>query len=251
MKIVVIGGSGLIGSKLVNKLRQLDHSVIAASPASGVNTITGEGLKEALKDADVVVDVSNSPSFEDNAVMEFFRTSTGNLMNAEIDAGIKHHVALSVVGTERLQASGYFRAKLAQEELIKKSGIPYTILRSTQFFEFAAGIANSGTVVQEVHLSTGAVQPIASDEVVKELADIATASPLHTTVEVAGPVRMTMYEFIRFYLKATNDSRQVVADEHALYFGTELKAESLIPGKSPRLGKIKYEDWFSTQLVKE
>ena len=251
MKIVVIGGSGLIGSKLVNKLSQLGHIVIAASPASGINTITGEGLGEALKGADVVVDVSNSPSFEDKAVMEFFRTSTGNLLTAENNAGVKHHVAVSVVGADRLQASGYLRAKLAQEELIKKSGIPYTILRSTQFFEFASGIAKSGTIGQEVHISTGAVQPIASDEVVGALRDIVLGAPLNTTVEVAGPVRMPMYEFIRYYLEATEDSRQVVADEHALYFGTELNDESLVPIGNPRLGKIKYEDWFSTQLVKQ
>jgi uncharacterized protein YbjT (DUF2867 family) len=251
MKIVVIGGSGLIGSKLVTKLRQLGHTVIAGSPASGINTITGEGLNEALKGSKVVVDVSNSPSFEDKAVMEFFRTSTGNLLNAETSAGVKHHVAVSVVGTERLLASGYFRAKLAQEELIKKSGIPYTILRSTQFFEFAAGIAKSGIVGQEVHVSTGSVQPIASDEVVDALLDIVVDEPLNATVEVAGPVRMPMYDFVRYYLSAIEDSRQVVADEHALYFGTELNAESLVPGKNPRLGKIKYEDWFSTQLVRQ
>jgi uncharacterized protein YbjT (DUF2867 family) len=250
MKIVVIGGSGLIGSKLVNQLSQLDHTVIAASPQSGVNTITREGLDEVLTDAEVVVDVSNSPSFEDHAVLEFFRTSTQNLLQAERRAGVQHHVALSVVGSERLPASGYLRAKMAQEELIKASGMPYSILRSTQFFEFAAGIANAGMVGQEIHMSTGAVQPIASDEVVKELVDIVVGPPLNTTVEVGGPVRMTMYDFIRSYLKATNDPRPVVADEHALYFGTELDDKALVPGKNPRLGKTRYEDWFSTQLVK-
>ena len=249
MKIVVIGGSGLIGSKLVNKLRQLDHTVIAASPNSGINTITGEGLSEALKDATVVVDVSNSPSFEDNAVLDFFKRSTTNLLTAEAYAGVKYHVAVSVVGAERLPASGYLRAKLAQEELIKKSGIPNTILRSTQFFEFAAGIAKSGTIGDEVHISTGAVQPIASDEVVNALFDVVLDGPLNTTVEVAGPVRMPMHEFIRYYLNATEDSRQVIPDEHALYFGAELNVESLVPGQNPRLGKIKYEDWFRTQLV--
>ena len=250
MKIVVIGGTGLIGSNLVNKLRQLGHTVIAGSPATGINTITGEGLNEALKDTDVVVDVSNSPSFEDKAVLEFFQTSTGNLLTAEKNAGVKHHVAVSVVGSDRLPASGYLRAKLAQEELIKKSGAPYTILRSTQFFEFASGIAKSGTIGDEVHISTGAVQPIASDEVVGALLDITLGAPLNTTVEVAGPVRMPMYEFIRYYLEATEDSRQVVGDEHALYFGTELNDE-LVPAGNSRLGKIKYEDWFSTQLVKQ
>jgi uncharacterized protein YbjT (DUF2867 family) len=251
MKIVVIGGSGLIGSKLVNKLRQLDHTVISGSPATGINTITGEGLEEALKDTDVVVDVSNSPSFEDNAVMEFFRTSTGNLLTAEATNVIKHHVAVSVVGAERLPASGYLRAKVAQEELIKKSSIPYTILHSTQFFEFAPGIANSGTIGQEVHISTGAVQPIASEDVVDALLDIVLGAPLNTTVEVAGPVRMPMSEFIRYYLDSSEDSRQLVPDEHALYFGTELNDESLIPGEKPRLGKIKYKDWFRSQLVSQ
>lgn len=251
MKIAVLGGSGLIGSKLVRGLRQLGHTVLAASPQSGVNTITGEGLKEALRAAAVVADVSNAPSLEEGAVLEFFRTSTANLLQAETAAGVQHHVALSVVGTERLQDSGYFRAKLAQEELVKKSGTPYSILRSTQFFEFAAGIANASTIGQEVRMSTGAVQPIAADDVVRELADIATGPPLNTTVEVAGPVRMPMSEFIRYYLKATNDARQVVADAHALYFGTELNAESLVPGKNPRLGKIRYEDWLSTQFIKQ
>ena len=248
MKIVVIGGTGLIGSKLVNKLRQFDHTVIAASPNSGVNTITGEGLGEALKDATIVVDVSNSPSFEDNAVLEFFQQSTSNLLTAETCAGVMYHVAVSVVGADRLPGSGYLRAKLAQEELIKKSGIPYTILRSTQFFEFAAGIANSATINGEVHISTGAVQPIASDEVVKALTDVVIDGPLNKTVEVAGPVPMPMSEFIRYYLAATEDSRQLVADKHSRYFGTELN-EELLPGKNARLGKIKYEDWFRTQLV--
>ena len=251
MKVVVIGGSGLIGSKLVNKLRQLGHTVISGSPATGINTITGEGLNEALEDTDVVVDVSNSPSFEDKAVMDFFQTSTGNILSAETSAGVKHHVALSVIGTERLPDSGYLRAKLAQEELIKKSGIPYTILHSTQFFEFAASIAKAGTIGEEVHISTGAVQPIASDEVVDALLDIVPGQPLNTTVEVAGPVRMPMYEFIRYYLDATEDPRQLVPDEHALYFGTELNDESLVPGKNPRLGKVRYEDWFSAQFVSQ
>ncbi|HEX6428540.1 MAG TPA: SDR family oxidoreductase [Niastella sp.] len=249
MKIVVIGGSGLIGSKLVRRLSQLDHTVVSGSPASGINTITGEGLKEALKNTDVVVDVSNSPSFEDNAVMEFFKTSTGNLLKAASNAGVKHYVAVSVVGAERLPASGYLRAKLAQEELIKRSGMPYTILHSTQFFEFAASIANSGTIGQDVYISTGAIQPIASDEVVDALLDIVLGAPLNTTVEVAGPVRMPMTEFIRYYLNATEDSRQLVGDDRALYFGAELNDE-LVPGKNPRLGKIKYEDWFRIQLVK-
>lgn len=250
MKIVVIGGTGLIGSKLVNKLRQLNHEVVAASPASGVNTITGEGLPEVMKGADVVVDVSNSPSFEDKAVMEFFRTSTSNLIAEETKAGVKHHVALSIVGAERLPASGYLRAKVAQEDLIKGSGIPYSILRSTQFFEFAAGIAKSATTGNEVHISTGAFQPIASDEVVDALFDVVTGAPLNATVEVAGPVRMPMSEFIRYYLTATEDPRQLVADEKALYFGAKLN-EELVPAGKSRLGKIKYEDWFTSQLVNQ
>jgi uncharacterized protein YbjT (DUF2867 family) len=250
MKIVVIGGSGLIGSKLVAKLRQLGHTVIAASPQSGVNTITGEGLPKALKEADVVVDVSNSPSFEDKAVMEFFQTSTANLLTAEAFAGVKHHVALSVVGADRLPDSGYLRAKLAQEELIRKSGIPYSILRSTQFFEFAAGIANAGTIGQEVHISPAEFQPIASDETVAALADIVIGAPLNAIAEVAGPMRMPMSEFIRHFLEATEDPRQLVMDKHALYFGTELKDESLVPQENPRLGTINYEDWLHTQLVK-
>jgi uncharacterized protein YbjT (DUF2867 family) len=209
MKIVVIGGSGLIGSKLVNKLLQLDHTAIAASPTSGIDTITGEGLSEAMKDADVVVDVSNSPSFEDKAVMEFFRRSTMNLLTAATYSNVKHYIALSVVGADRLQGSGYLRAKFAQEELIRLSGIPYTILRSTQFFEFASRIAQSATIGNEVHISTGAMQPIATD-----------------------------------------DSRQLIADEHALYFGTEINDDSLVPSKYARFGKIKYENWLSTQLIK-
>ena len=248
MKIVVIGGSGLIGSNLVNKLRQLGHEVIAGSPATGINTITGEGLADAFKDASVVVDVSNSPSFEDKAVMEFFQTSTGNLLAAETSAGVKHHVALSIVGTDRLPASGYLRAKLAQEELIKKSGVPYSILHSTQFFEFAPAIAKSGIVGDEIHISTGAIQPIASEEVVSALMDIVVGTPLNSTAEVAGPVRMPMHEFIRYYLEEAEDSHQLVADENALYFGARLNDE-LVPVGSSRLGRIKYEDWLSTHLI--
>ena len=250
MKIVVIGGTGLIGSNLVNKLTQRGHTVIPASPASGVNTITGEGLQEVLKNTDVVADVSNSPSFEDQAVLNFFRTSAINLIEAELYAGVKHHVAMSVVGADRLPDSGYLRAKVAQEEIIRKAGIPYSILRSTQFFEFADRIAHSATVNDEVHISPAEFQPIASDEVVAALTDIVTGTPVNGIVEVAGPVRMPMSEFIRYYLNATEDSRKLIADEHARYFGTELNNESLVPGANPRLGKIKYEDWFKLQLVK-
>jgi uncharacterized protein YbjT (DUF2867 family) len=204
-----------------------------------------------MKDTDVVVDVSNSPSFEDKAVLDFFQRSTMNLLTAEAYAGVKHHVALSVVGADRLPDSGYLRAKLAQEDLIKTAGTSYSILRSTQFFEFANRIAQSATTGDEVHISPAAFQPIAADETVAALADIATGAPLNATVEVAGPVQMPMYEFIRYYLDATEDSRQLVSDEHALYFGAELNDESLVPGENPRLGKINYENWFNAQLVQQ
>jgi len=249
MNIVVIGGSGLIGSRLVNKLLQLGHKVIAASPNSGVNTITGEGLIEALENANVVVDVSNSPSFEDNAVMEFFRKSTMNLVNAEKNAGVQHHVVLSIVGTDRIPDSGYMRAKTAQEDLINSSGIPYSILRSTQFFEFADRIAQAGTIGDETHISPAEFQPIASEETVSELVNIVISAPLNDIVEVAGPVRMPMSEFIRYYLGTIEDSRQLIEDENSLYFGAKLNDESIVPGKNPRLGKIKYEDWLTRQLV--
>jgi Predicted nucleoside-diphosphate-sugar epimerases len=250
MKIVVIGGTGLIGSKLVNKLTRLDHAVVPASPASGVNTITGEGLDEVLKGADVVVDVSNSPSFENDAVMDFFQRSTTNLLKAGAQAGVKHYVAMSVVGADRLPDSGYLRAKLKQEELISASGIPYSILRSTQFFEFAGRIAKEGTIGQEVHISPAVFQPIATDEVVAALADVLVGAPVNGIVEVAGPVPMPMSEFIRYYLTTTEDPHQLVADENAHYFGARLNDESLVPGANPRLGKIKYEDWLKTELAK-
>jgi uncharacterized protein YbjT (DUF2867 family) len=251
MKIVVVGGSGLIGSKLVSKLRELDHKVISASPDTGVNTITGQGLNESLKDASVVVDVSNSPSFESSAVMEFFRHSTMNLLAAATRSGVKHYIALSVVGTDRLTGSGYLRAKLEQENLIKSSGMPYTILRSTQFFEFAGRIAQEGTIGNEVHISTGTIQPIASDETVAALFDIVIHPPSNDVVEIGGPVRMPMSDFIRHYMTITHDSRQLVADEHAHYFGVELNDGSLVTGENARSGKIKYEDWFNSHLAKQ
>ena len=250
MKIVIIGGTGLIGSKLVDKLRQLGHEVIPASPATGVNTITGEGLNEVLENTDVVVDVANSPSFEEKAVLEFFITSGRNLLKAETDAGVRHHVALSIVGTDRVPDSGYLRAKLAQEDLVRESGRPYTILRSTQFFEFAPSIAQAGTVGSEVHISTAAIQPIASDEVVQALSDIVVGQPLNATTEVGGPERMPMNEFISYYLNATEDSRQLIPDATARYFGAVLDDQSIVPGQDARLGKTRYEDWFSAQLVK-
>ncbi len=245
MKIVVIGGSGLIGTKLVNRLRQKGHEVVAASPNSGVNTITGEGLAEALAGAQVVVDVANSPSFEDKAVLEFFETSGRNLLAAEAAAGVEHHVALSVVGTDRLPDSGYLRAKMAQESLIKASGIPYTILRSTQFFEFVGGIAKSGTDGQTVRLSPALLQPIASDDVAAALADVALGAPVNGTVEIAGPERIPLDELVRRFLRATKDPRQVIADVHARYFGTELNDQSLTPGDNPRIGPTRFEDWLS------
>ena len=248
MKIVVIGGSGLIGTKLVNKLRQLGHEVVAASPTSGVNTITGKGLAEALAGAQIVVDVANSPSFEDKAVLEFFEMSGRNLLAAEAAAGVGHHVALSVVGTERLLASGYFRAKMAQENLIKASKIPYTILRSTQFFEFVSGIAQSATEGQTVRLSPALVQPVVSDDVAAALADVAVEEPLNGTIELAGPEPIRLDELVRRFLSANQDARQVVADVHARYFGAELNDQSLTPGDNPRLAPTRLEDWLSHSI---
>jgi uncharacterized protein YbjT (DUF2867 family) len=246
MKITVIGASGLIGSKLVKLLQQEGHEVVAASLASGVNTITGEGLAEALTGAQVVVDVTNSPSFEDKAVLEFFTTSGRNIVAAEVKAGVTHHVALSVVGTERLQESGYFRGKLAQEKLIKESPIPYTILHSTQFFEFLGGIAKSGTVGQTVYLSPALVQPIASDDVAATLADVAVSPPLNGTVEVAGPERFSLAELVQRFLVKTGDARRVLADVNARYFDAVLNDQTLTPGANPRLGATNFEMWFRT-----
>ena len=246
MKIVVIGGSGLIGTKLVSRLRQKGHEVVAASPNSGVNTITGEGLAQALAGAQVVVDLANSPSFEDRAVLAFFQTSGRNLLAAEAVAGVKHHVALSVVGTDRLPDSGYLRAKMAQENLIKASKIPYTIVRSTQFFEFVNAITQSGTAGQTVHLSPALLQPIGSDDVADAMADVTLGAPLNGTTEIAGPERIPLDELARRYLRATNDPRQVVADVHARYFGTELNDQSLTPGENPRLGSIRFDDWLNS-----
>jgi uncharacterized protein YbjT (DUF2867 family) len=245
MKIVVIGGSGLIGTKLVNNLRQRGHKVLAASPSSGVNTLTGEGVAKALEGAQVVVDVANSPSFENRAVMEFFETAGRNLLAAEATTGVRHHVALSVVGADRLPASGYLRAKMAQENLIKASGIPFTIVRSTQFFEFVKGIAQSATEGQTVRLSPGLMQPIAADDVAAALTDIAVAEPLNDTVELAGPEPIRMDEIARRFLSATRDPRKVTTDVHALYFGTELNDKSLTPGDNARLGPTRFEKWLS------
>lgn len=244
MKIVVIGGTGLIGTKLVHMLHQHGHEVVAASPSSGVNTVTGEGLAQALAGAQVVVDVSNAPSWEDDAVMAFFQTSGRNLLAAEAAAGVGHHVALSVVGTDRLLASGYFRAKMAQEKLIKASPIPYTIVRATQFFEFAGGIAQSATEGETVRLPPALMQPIAADDVAAAMADVALAEPLNGTFEVAGPERIRQDDLVRQFLKATEDARTVITDPKAPYYGLTVNDQSLIPGDNPRLGTIRFEDWL-------
>ena len=251
MKIVIIGGTGLIGSNLTNKLRQLGHEVVAASPSTGVNTLTGEGLAEALTGAQVVVDVANSPSFEDGPVMNFFETSGRNLLAAEVAAGVGHHVALSVVGTERLLASGYFRAKMVQEQLIKDSPIPYTIVRATQFFEFISSIAHASTNGQTVRLSSVLMQPIASEDVAAALADIALAAPINGMIEVAGPEAIRLDELVRRYLNATQDERTVETDPNAGYFGTEVNDQSLTPGVNPLLGKIHLEAWLSSPTNKK
>lgn len=247
MKIVVIGGTGLIGSKLVKQLIARGHEAIAASPNTGVNTLTGEGLADALEGAQVVVDVANSPSFEDQAVMNFFETSGRNLLAAEAAAGVQHHVALSVVGTERLQGSGYFRAKLAQEKLIKAARVPYTIVHATQFLEFLGGIAQSGTDGQTVRLSPALVQPIASDDVATAMADVALGAPVNGTVEIAGPERVGLAALVARYLEAIGDPRTVVADAKAPYFGVELDDRSLTPGDHPRLGTIGFEAWLAAR----
>ncbi|MDD9270488.1 SDR family oxidoreductase [Paenibacillus sp. GCM10023248] len=247
MKIVVIGGSGLIGKKTVNNLRQLGHEVVAASPSLGVNTLTGEGLAEALRGAQIVVDVSNSPSFEDQDVMDFFVTSTKNLLAAEAAAGVSHHVALSVVGTDRLLQSGYFRAKMAQEELIQTSGIPYTIVRATQFFEFIGSIAYVATEGDTVRLPSALMQPMVSDDVAAAMADFAVGEPVNGIVDVAGPDQIPLDEVVRQYLRATQDPRQVVTDDNALYFGSAaVNDQSLVPSDSSnaRIATTRFEDWL-------
>ncbi len=245
MKIVVIGGSGLIGKKVVTNLRHHGHEVVAASPSSGVNTVTGEGLAQALAGAQVVVDVANAPSWEDNAVLAFFETSGRNLLAAEAAAGVGHHVALSVVGTDRLLASGYFRAKMAQEKLIKASPIPYTIVRATQFFEFVGGIAKSATEGQTVRLPPVLMQPIAADDVAAAVADVALMEPLNGTFELSGPERIRQDDFVRQFLTATGDARTVITDPTALYSGITVNDQSLTPGENPRLGTTRFSDWLS------
>jgi uncharacterized protein YbjT (DUF2867 family) len=245
MKIVVIGGSGRIGTKVVNNLRERGHEVVAASPSTGVNTITGEGLADALAGVDVVVDVANAPVWEDKAVLEFFETSGRNLLAAEATAGVRHHVALSVVGTERLLASGYFRAKLAQEALIKASPIPYSIVRATQFFEFVGGIAQGATEGQTVRVPAAMMQPIVSDDVAAAVANVALAKPLNGMVETAGPDPIRQDELVRQFLKATGDPRTVVTDASALYYGIALNDQSLTPGDNPILGPTHFRDWLA------
>jgi len=249
MKIVVVGGSGLIGTKLVSRLRRCGHEVLAASLDSGVNIITGEGLSRAVEGAEVLVDVANSPSFEDRAALEFFETAGRNLLAAERSAGVRHHLALSVVSSDRLADKGYLRAKRAQEALIEKSGIPYTILRSTQFFEFIGAIIDSATVADQVRLSPALFQPVAADEVVAVLADLALELPLNSIVEVAGPERRPMEEMARQFLAAMKDSRQVIADPAATYFGAVLDDRSLTAGPNARLGAIRLEDWLAQHHV--
>jgi uncharacterized protein YbjT (DUF2867 family) len=244
MKIVVIGGSGLIGSQLCKKLAERGHQVVAASPRSGVNTVTGEGLAEALTSAQVVVDVSNAPSWEDAAVMEFFEASTRNLLAAEAKAGVRQHVALSVVGTDRLQDSGYFRAKLAQEKLITASSIPYTIVHATQFFEFLGGIAQASTNGQVVRVPSALMQPMAADDVAAALADITLEPPVNRIVEIAGPVALGIDEAVRRYLTATGDVRRVITDANAPYYGVKVSERTLTPHNGARRGPTRLEDWL-------
>ena len=249
MKIVIIGGSGLIGSKVVRKLRDQGNEAVPASPNTGVNTLTGEGLAEVLKGADVVVDVSNSPSFEDAAVLNFFRTSTTNLLAAEAAAGLRHHVALSVVGTDRLSESGYMRAKIAQEKLIEQSSIPYSIVHATQFFEFIKGIADGATDGDTVRLAPVLIQPMAAEDVATAVTRVAIGAPVNGIVEVGGPEQFRLDEIVRRYLAARDDRRSVIVDPHARYYGAELGERTLVPDNNATIGEIRFEDWLSQQFV--
>ena len=244
MKIVIIGGTGLIGSRAAAILRRAGHEVVAAAPSTGVNTLTGEGLPQAMAGTQVVVDLANSPSFEDKAVLEFFETSGRNLLAAEAEAGVRHHVCLSIVGTDRTPDNGYFRAKVAQERLIEASGIPYTVVRSTQFMEFLGGIAASGAEGDKVRVPTGLFQPIAADDVAAVVADVALAEPANGVVEIAGPERAPFNEIVARYLKAVGDPREVVGDPEARYFGGLVEERSLVPLGEARLGPTRYEDWL-------
>jgi uncharacterized protein YbjT (DUF2867 family) len=245
MKIVVIGGTGLIGSKLVKKLREHGHEAVAAAPSSGVNSLTGEGLADALKGASVVVDVTNSPSWEDAAVLKFFETSTRNLLDYGAAAGVGHHIALSVVGTERLLESGFFRAKLAQESLIKASSIPYTIIRATQFFEFVKPIADLSTEGNKVRLPPVLFQPMAADDVASAIGRVAMSSPVNGTVEIGGPEQFRLDEAVRRDLAARKDPRQVISDPSARYYGIKVSERSLVPNDDARLGETRFEDWLN------
>jgi uncharacterized protein YbjT (DUF2867 family) len=245
MKIVVIGGTGLIGSKLVNKLREQGHEAIAAAPNTGVNTLTGEGLAEALKGASVVVDVSNSPSWDDAAVLNFFETSTRNLLTYEAAAGVGHHVALSVVGTDQLSESGYFRAKIAQEKLIKGSSIPYSIVHATQFFEFLKGLADISSDGNKVHLPPVLFQPMAADDVASAVGKVALGQPIRGTIEIGGPEEFRMDDLVRRRLAALKDPREVIADPKALYSGAKVNERTLVPGNNALLGKTRFETWLN------
>ena len=249
MKIVIIGGSGLIGAKVVSKLSEQGNEAVPASPNTGVNTLTGEGLAEVLKGAAVVVDVSNSPSFEDVAVLNFFRTSTTNLLEAEAAAAVRHHVVLSVVGTDRLSESGYMRAKIAQEKLIEQSSIPYSIVHATQFFEFLKGIADAATDGDTVRLAPVLIQPMAAEDVATEVAKVAVGAPLNGIVEVAGPDQFRLDEIVRRYLAARDDPRSVIADPNARYSGAKLGERTLVPENNATIGETRFEDWLSRQLV--
>ena len=250
MKIVVVGGSGLIGSRLVKKFNEQGHQAIAASPKSGINTLTGQGLEEALKDAQVVVDVSNSPSFEDTAVLEFFTTSTRNLLAQEAKAGVRHHVALSIVGIDGHPECGYFRAKVAEEKLIKESAIPYSIVRATQFFEFVKSIADSATEGNKIHVAPVQFQPIAADDVASAMARVALDPPLNGTIEIAGPEKFRFDELIRQDLKARNDPREVIADPRARYFGAEVRERSIVPDDDAKLGQTRFADWAKRSALR-
>ena len=249
MKILVIGGTGLIGSKTVAELRHRDHDVTAASPTLGVNTITGEGLDTAMVGTDVVIDVTNPPSHEDKAVLEFFETSGRNLFAAERKAGVKHHVALSIVGTDRLSASGYFRGKIAQERLIRFSGVPYTIVRSTQFFEFINGIVKANAKGETIRLSSALIQPIASDDVANAIADLAVAAPIDDIAEIAGPGQFPLFQLVKQLLAVIGDSRAVVADEQTLYSGAEIQQDTLLPGPGAYLGSLTFPEWLDSMRL--
>lgn len=249
MKLVVIGGTGLIGSKLVAKLQEHGHEAVPAAPNTGVNTLTGEGLAEVLQGAAVVIDVSNSPSFDDGPVMEFFTTSTGNLIQYEKAAGVQHHVALSVVGTERLSESGYFRAKQVQEKLIRESGLPYSIVHSTQFFEFVKSIAQTATVGNTVRLAPVLIQPIAAEDVAKAVGKVAVGAPVNGIVEIAGPEQFRLDELIRETLKARQDPREVLTDRGARYSGALLGERTLVPGDGARLGEIHFQEWLGQPVL--